>query len=179
MSNPHSYPPIDENHHSSVEPPRTLWPQCFCALTATIGGLMMGTCIGWSGPVIHILSNSTTAEFPVSPTQCNFIASLMPIGALFGGLLGGTLMERFGRKGTMIGDSLFFALFYLFLAAAQNVWMLFIGRFFIGMATGIASIASPTYVSEVTSANVRGMLGSCFQLMVTIGKFHLYFSDII
>ena len=88
-------------------------------------------------------------------------------------------MNKFGRKGTMMGNSVFFALTFLCLAAAQNVWMLFIGRFIIGMATGIASIASPTYVSEVTSANVRGMLGSCFQLMVTIGKFHLYFSDII
>ena len=92
-----SYPPIEEDHPrqgistssptlgSNIEPPRSLKPQCFAALTATVRGLIMGTCIGWSGPVIHILSNSSTTAFPVSTTQSNFIASLMPAGALFGG----------------------------------------------------------------------------------------------
>merc|ERR1719492_252358 len=85
----------------------------------------MGTCIGWSGPVIHILSNSSTTAFPVSTTQSNFIASLMPAGALFGGLTGGMVMNNIGRKGAMMGTSTFFALTYLCLAAAQNVLVLF------------------------------------------------------
>merc|ERR1712141_656873 len=133
----------------------------------------MGTCIGWSGPVIHILSNSSTTAFPVSTTQSNFIASLMPAGALFGGLTGGMVMNNIGRKGAMMGTSAFFALTYLCLAAAQNVWMLFIGRFLSGMASGLTTIATPTYVSEVASPNVRGMLGSCFQLMVTVGVLYV------
>ena len=79
------------------------------------------------------------------------------------------VMNNIGRKGAMMGTSAFFALTYLCLAAAQNVWMLFIGRFLSGMASGLTTIATPTYVSEVASPNVRGMLGSCFQLMVTVG----------
>lgn len=170
MSHIQSYPPIDADaqiNDSRIEPPRTLWPQTYSALTATIGGLIMGTCIGWSGPVLHLLSIS--GDLSVTQTQSNFIASLMPAGALFGGLSGGMLMNKFGRKGTMMGNSVFFALTFLCLAAAQNVWMLFIGRFLGGMASGITTIACPTYVSEVASANVRGTLGSSFQLMVTIG----------
>ena len=76
-------------------------------------------------------------------------------------------MNKFGRKGTMMGNSVFFALTFLCLAAAQNVWMLFIGRFLGGMASGITTIACPTYVSEVASANVRGTLGSSFQVGTT------------
>ena len=78
-------------------------------------------------------------------------------------------MNNVGRKGAMMGISAFFALTYLCLAAAQNVWMIFIGRFLSGMASGLTTIATPTYVSEIASPNVRGMLGSCFQLMVTVG----------
>ena len=48
-----SYPPIEEDHPrqglstsptlgASIEPPRSLKPQCFAALTATVGGLIMG-----------------------------------------------------------------------------------------------------------------------------------------
>ena len=85
------------------------------------------------------------------------------------GLTGGFLINRLGRKGTMMGDSVLFALAYLCLAAAQNVWMLFLGRILCGFACGITTIAAPTYVSEVSSPKIRGTLGSCFQLMVTIG----------
>ena len=68
-----------------IEPPKSLWPQAYAALTATIGGLILGTCIGWSGPTIPQLTNSTKTEFLVTENQCNLIASLMPAGALFGG----------------------------------------------------------------------------------------------
>ena len=68
-----------------VEPPKTLWPQCIAGLTATIGGLILGSCIGWSGPAIPMLLNSTITDFSVTKTECNFVASLMPGGALFGG----------------------------------------------------------------------------------------------
>jgi len=108
-------------------------------------------------------------EIPITSTQFNFIASLMPAGALIGGLSGGLLMDKVGRKGSMMGISVFFALSYLLLACAKNVWMLLIGRFLTGIASGMTTISAPTYVSEISSANIRGMLGSSFQLMVTIG----------
>ena len=68
-----------------VEPPKTLWPQCMAGLTATIGGLILGSCIGWAGPAIPMLKNSNITDFSVTKTECNFVASLMPGGALFGG----------------------------------------------------------------------------------------------
>jgi len=70
-------------------------------------------------------------------------------------------------------NSVFFALSFLCLVSAQNVWMLFVGRFLSGIASGITSIVTPTYLSEIASPSVRGMLGSCFQLMVTIGVLYV------
>ena len=52
------------------------------------------------------------------------------------GLSGGFLINRFGRKGTIMFNTVFFTLCYLCLVAAQNVWMLFAGRFLCGLATG-------------------------------------------
>ena len=59
-----SYPPIGGSEEpqpvrnpsigsteSRIVPPRTLLPQLFAAFSAVLGGLIMGTCIGWSGPV--------------------------------------------------------------------------------------------------------------------------------
>ena len=52
--------------------------------------MIMGTCIGWSGPALHLLRPNETDHskdvFPISDLQSTFIASLMPAGALFGGM---------------------------------------------------------------------------------------------
>ena len=97
-----SYPPIEvdirirprEESQNRIEPPASYWPQIFAGISATLGGLVMGTCIGWSGPALHLLVTNTSEpfdnpnhEFPVSEEQGSLIASLLPCGALFGGIL--------------------------------------------------------------------------------------------
>ncbi len=57
-----------------------------------------------------------------------------------------------------------FAVFYLIMAAAVDVWMIFVGRFGTGLATGACAIAANVYVAETASAKYRGLLGSCFQV---------------
>ena len=87
----------------------------------------------------------------------------------FSGPISGYLIGRLGRRATMFLITLGFSLFYLLLTCAFNVWMILIARFFIGIMSGLTSIAAPVYIAETSSAGVRGMLGSCFQMMVTFG----------
>ena len=74
----------------------------------------------------------------------------------------------------MLGNSVLFTIAFLILSAACNVWMLYFGRFLSGMASGITTIATPTYVAEIASSNIRGMLGSSFQVRFFKKKFMLY-----
>ena len=78
-------------------------------------------------------------------------------------------MSKLGRKGGMMVCSTLFCLSLLLLAAGQNAAMIYTGRFCTGVCTGIASIICPTYVAETATADKRGFLGSCVQLMVTLG----------
>ena len=80
------------------------------------------------------------------------------------GLTGGTLIGKFGRKFSMFIVTFFLTLGYLLLSVAFNRWMLFFGRLIIGYGTGLTTIAVPNYVSEVATPNVRGLLGSFFQV---------------
>ena len=59
-----------------------------------------------------------------------------------------------------------FSMAYLILASTQNVWMFYIGRCLTGFTSGVTTIASPTYISEVASPKIRGMLGSAFQVLL-------------
>ncbi|VTJ58567.1 Hypothetical predicted protein [Marmota monax] len=47
--------------------------------------------------------------------------------------------------------------------------MLLGGRLLTGLACGVASLVAPIYISEISYPAVRGLLGSCVQLMVVIG----------
>lgn len=80
------------------------------------------------------------------------------------GLMGGYLISVLGRHGTMYGTTVAFALFYLLMAGAETIIMILVGRFLTGVASGVTSIAAPVYIAETSSASVRGMLGSCFQV---------------
>merc|ERR1719187_337569 len=94
---------------------------------------------------------------------------MMPAGALVGGQVGGLLMTKLGRKGAMMTGAAMFAVSYLLLVVAPNVWVIYTGRFCTGVCTGICSIVCPVYVAETATPSRRGFLGSCVQLMVTFG----------
>merc|ERR1712002_749266 len=98
----------------------------------------------------------------------------MPAGALVGGQVGGLLMTKLGRKVAMMMGAAMFALSYLLLVVAPNVWVIYVGRFCTGVCTGISSVVCPVYVAETATPSRRGFLGSCVQLMVTIGVMLVY-----
>nr|XP_025967980.1 solute carrier family 2, facilitated glucose transporter member 8 [Dromaius novaehollandiae] len=67
---------------------------------------------------------------------------------------------------------------YIVIISAQNIWMLYFGRILTGLASGITSLVVPVYISEVAHPKVRGMLGSCVQLMVVTGILGAYIAGI-
>ena len=60
-------------------------PQYFAAFAATLGNLIMGTCIGWSSPAGPLLKAEPGEDgFSLSDQQISWVGCLMPAGALLG-----------------------------------------------------------------------------------------------
>ena len=76
---------------------------------------------------------------------------------------------RLGRKGAMYTAAGFFAVGYLFLICASHAAYLYVGRFICGIGCGLTTTSCTPYIAEIASAQVRGLLGSAFQLFVTLG----------
>ena len=77
------------------------------------------------------------------------------------------MIGRWGRKPTMyIAAATFTAGYFLMLCTfwVTNAWFLFVGRFICGLASGLTSVSCPTYIAEIASPQVRGLLGSGFQV---------------
>ena len=96
-------------------------------------------------------------------------ASLLAVGALFGGPIAGIIIEKLGRKTGIMLSGLPFVAGWFLIAYTNNVYVLYLGRLLTGFACGIASLSAPTYIAEATSKEVRGLLGGGFQLAVVFG----------
>jgi len=91
--------------------------------------------------------------------QLTWITSLMPLGALGGGMLGGTLIESLGRKWTILLTDIFFLVAFLINYFAQNYVYMYVSRIIAGASVGVLSLTLPVYLAETIQPEVRGTLG--------------------
>ncbi|CAL8247844.1 unnamed protein product [Merluccius merluccius] len=139
------------------------------AFVSVLGPMSFGFVLGYSSPAIPDLIQTTDSRVRLDDNQASWFGSIVTIGAAVGGLLGGWLVEKIGRKLSLMFCSLPFVFGFTIIAAAQNVWMLYVGRTLTGFASGLTSLVVPVYISEMAHERVRGTLGSCVQLMVVTG----------
>lgn len=137
----------------------------FAAACAFLAPFSFGYCIGYSSPAIPELE----ANKLLVRQQSGWFGSLLTIGALGGGPIGGWLIEKVGRRATIRYTSLPFFLGWvsiLFLNAPNG---LFLGRFLCGFGCGLVTVCVPVYIAEISTASHRGFLGAGIQLSITIG----------
>lgn len=69
--------------------------------------------------------------------------AIVTLGAAAGGVLGGWLVDRVGRKLSLLLCAVPFVTGFAIITAAWDVWMLLGGRLLTGLACGIASLVAP------------------------------------
>lgn len=63
---------------------------------------------------------------------------------------------------------------WVLVCLATSVAMLLVGRILLGIAGGAFFVVAPMYIGEIAEKEIRGTLGSFFQLMVTTGILFVY-----
>lgn len=102
------------------------------------------------------------------------IVGMALIGAIFGAAFGGMLNDSLGRKKTTMIADLNFIIGSIIIAAAPNPYVIILGRFFVGLGVGSASVTAPVYIAEAAPSEIRGGLVSANVLMITGGQFFSY-----
>ncbi|XP_007942509.1 solute carrier family 2, facilitated glucose transporter member 8 [Orycteropus afer afer] len=139
------------------------------AFAAALGPLSFGFALGYSSPAIPSLRRETSPAPRLDDDAASWFGAIVTLGAAAGGLLGGWLVDCAGRKLSLLLCTVPFVAGFAIITAAQDVWMLLVGRLLTGLACGIASLVAPVYISEIAYPAIRGLLGSCVQLMVVTG----------
>lgn len=137
---------------------------------------LVGAALGWTSPANPKLQNGTEPEydFIISSDGASWVGSSLNLGAAAVCIPIGILINLIGRKWAMLGLVIPFTIGWALLIWAQNLAMLIVGRVLIGIAGGAFCVAAPLYIGEIATKEIRGTLGSYFQLMITIGILFVY-----
>lgn len=135
-----------------------------------------GSALGWTSPANPKLINGSETEYDFSLTdeQASWVGSSLNLGAAGVCIPIGILINLIGRKWSMLGLVIPFTIGWGLIIWAQNLSMLIVGRVFTGVAGGAFCVAAPLYIGEIAQKEIRGKLGSYFQLMITIGILFVY-----
>jgi len=132
---------------------------------AAVGGLLFGYNVGViSGAILFIKE-----DFHLSSLLVEMVVSAISLGGLVGAAAGGILADRFGRRRVIIFTGMLFIAGAILSAAAVGVTWLISALALVGIAVGLASFASPLYISEISSSAMRGRMVSINQIAMTVG----------
>ena len=90
-------------------------------------------------------------------------------GELIGALAGGFIINRLGRKPSIVGVAIGYVIFCLLSAFAVSPVMLGVSRFFLGLTIGVSLIAVPVFVAESVPARIRGATLVAYQVAAGVG----------
>lgn len=158
--------------HAYTENKSRVIPQYVAALAAAGGAFAAGTVLGWTSPAQS--KKEAAYDFAISAEQFSWVSSFMTLGAACVCIPIGFLINMIGRKWTMLFLVLPFVLGWALLIWAQNLGMMYAARFILGISGGAFCVTAPMYTGEIAQKDIRGTLGSFFQLMITIGILFVY-----
>lgn len=132
------------------------------------------------GGVLTFDSFQTSFQFTESQkTRISAIAvGIQQAGALAGCFIIWPVTNRFGRRLAMMLCSLIFCIGAILETINSHTLSLFyLGRVICGLGVGGSATVIPIYMSEMSPKEIRGQLGSCYQLTYTIGILASYWID--
>ena len=155
-----------ENDAEEDEPKKwTAKRQLLATFLCCLAPLLLGFSLGYSSPTIPQLEEGGKLR----RDQFAWYGSIMTLGAAAGEPLAAVCVSKLGRKLTIMLSCLPFSIGWLLITSADRYTQLYAGRAMTGIGAGMAAVATPLYIAEIATKEMRGALGACFQLAITIG----------
>ncbi|CAH1283190.1 unnamed protein product [Diabrotica balteata] len=149
------------------------FPQILAAVSGTISAISDGMQYGWTSPTIPVLLSEDT-PLKVTPEQAEWLESVLMIGACCGLPATMYLVDKVGRKKSLITSITVTALAWIVMATAPKIEYIYAARFCAGMAGDMAFVAAPMYIAEIADQKIRGFLASLIYIMMLTGILIVY-----
>lgn len=115
-----------------------------------MGALAAGCALTWSSPTtIKLMNGETNVGEPLTEDESSWVGSLVTLGAAIGPILAGALLDRCGRKNTVLLSMILSAVSWIVIGATSSLYALYAARVLAGIAVGIIFTAVPMYIAEI------------------------------
>lgn len=136
------------------------------ATACVLGGAFVdGYILGIVGPGIAL----GQSELQLGPLTQGLIASSALIGVFVGGLIFGSLADRFGRRPVFFWNLLAFVALSLLQLVSVGVWDLVLLRLALGLAIGVEYAVGTAVLAEFSKRKGRGVILGNFAVFWMIG----------
>jgi MFS family permease len=144
------------------------------SLTAALAGFIFG----FDMVVISGADKAIQTLWQTSPWFHGFFIMSMALwGTVIGSIFGGAPTEKYGRKKILMLVGILFTISSIGSALAQDPYLFSFFRLLGGIGIGISSVAAPTYISEISTAQSRGRLVAMYQFNIVFGILIAYLSN--
>ena len=147
----------------------------FWALTSALAGFLFG----FDTVVISGAEQNIQNLWGLSSFVHGLAMSAALWGTVLGSLCGGWPTEKFGRRKTLLSIGILYFVSAVGSAMAPEQISFMISRFIGGLGIGIATVASPLYISEISPAARRGRLAGLFQFNIVLGILIAFVSNFL
>lgn len=132
---------------------------------------MSGLLFGFDASIAASVGGSVNSHFGLgdSPMLQGMWVAAVPLGALVGALLGGTVCDRFGRRKGLLINAVLFILGLAISASSPEFAVYVASRLLMGLAIGNSAVITPMYMAEVAPPESRGRILFMYQLSIVIG----------
>ena len=124
----------------------------------------------WTSPAIPYLT-SEKSPLPVTKEQSDRISSLLTVGYIIGYFLNPLIIDKLGRKRTLLLYSIPQIISWVLIIIAKNHITIYIARILGGLGYGAGICAVTIYLSEVGSSRTRGIFISYLNVSMGLGFF--------
>eukprot|EP00039_Didymoeca_costata_P001047 m.49239 g.49239 ORF g.49239 m.49239 type:complete len:571 (-) comp10605_c0_seq1:1615-3327(-) len=140
---------------------------------AAIGGFLFGYDTGVvSGAMLLIVED---LGLQGKLLQQEIIVSATLVGCIIAAAAARPITEKLGRKPAVLIGSFVFLIGAIMMALSRmfpyTLYVLIAGRFVVGLAVGLASMAVPLYIAELAPSSMRGVLVSLNVVFIVGGQF--------
>jgi len=126
---------------------------------------------GWIKDTIATRNGGTEPDQHEITLLWSITVSIYCIAGMIGGISTGWMADKFGRKGAILVNNVFVVFGVLCEVAAKpakSYELIMVGRFLLGINSGLNGGLAPMYLSEIAPVNLRGAIGTVYQLIITI-----------
>jgi sugar porter (SP) family MFS transporter len=143
------------------------------SITAALAGFLFG----FDTAVISGAEQAVQRVWAMSDVLHGVAISAALWGTVVGALSGSIPSDRFGRRPTLIGIGVLYAVSALGSALAWGPASFMVFRFLAGLGIGASSVTTPIYISEIAPPEKRGRLVAMFQFNIVAGILVAYVSN--